>query len=60
MSELYRTEHYEVLLQRSDFFKEIPVIFKAMDQPTIDRVNTYFISKAAKEIGLKVVLSGLG
>ena len=31
-----------------------------MDQPTNDGVNTYFVSKAAREAGLKVVLSGLG
>ena len=31
-----------------------------MDQPTIDGVNSYFVSRAAKEAGLKVVLSGLG
>jgi len=31
-----------------------------MDQPTADGVNTYFVSQAAKEAGLKVVLSGLG
>jgi asparagine synthase (glutamine-hydrolysing) len=31
-----------------------------MDQPTLDGINTYFISKAAKDEGLKVVLSGLG
>ena len=31
-----------------------------MDQPSIDGVNTWFVSKAAKEVGLKVALSGLG
>jgi len=31
-----------------------------MDQPTIDGINTYFVSKAAANFGLKVVLSGLG
>ena len=31
-----------------------------MDQPTIDGVNTWFVSKAARERGLKVALSGLG
>jgi asparagine synthase (glutamine-hydrolysing) len=31
-----------------------------MDQPTIDGVNTFFIAKAAREAGLKAVLSGLG
>src|SRR5690606_3930005 len=32
----------------------------AMDQPTNDGVNTYFVSKAARRSGLTVVLSGLG
>jgi len=32
----------------------------ALDQPTMDAINTYFVSWAAKEVGLKVALSGLG
>ncbi len=32
----------------------------AMDQPSIDGVNTYFVSKAAVATGLKVALSGIG
>jgi asparagine synthase (glutamine-hydrolysing) len=31
-----------------------------MDQPSIDGLNTYLISRAAAGLGLKVVLSGLG
>jgi asparagine synthase (glutamine-hydrolysing) len=31
-----------------------------MDQPSIDGINTWFVSKAARELGLKAVLSGLG
>jgi asparagine synthase (glutamine-hydrolysing) len=31
-----------------------------MDQPTIDGTNTWFVSKAAAERGLKVSISGLG
>ncbi|RYE45874.1 MAG: asparagine synthase [Sphingobacteriales bacterium] len=31
-----------------------------MDQPTNDGINTWFISKYAKENGLKAVLSGIG
>jgi asparagine synthase (glutamine-hydrolysing) len=31
-----------------------------MDQPTIDGVNTWFVSKAVHEAGMKVALSGLG
>jgi asparagine synthase (glutamine-hydrolysing) len=32
----------------------------ALDQPTMDGINTYFVSWAAREAGLKVALSGLG
>jgi asparagine synthase (glutamine-hydrolysing) len=31
-----------------------------VDQPTIDGINTWFVSKAARELGLKVAVSGLG
>jgi asparagine synthase (glutamine-hydrolysing) len=41
----------------SDFF---PAIIQAMDLPSSDGINTWFISKYAKETGLKAVLSGLG
>ena len=40
--------------------EELPAILAAMDQPTNDGVNTYFVSRAAREAGLTVVLSGLG
>src|ERR1700731_713296 len=32
----------------------------ALDQPTMDGINTYFVSWAARQVGLKVALSGLG
>ncbi len=35
-------------------------IFDAMDQPSIDGVNSYLVSKAVAERGIKVALSGLG
>lgn len=54
------TDHREVRLRSGDFFEALPRIFEAMDQPTVDGVNTYFVSKAAKEAGLTVVLSGTG
>jgi asparagine synthase (glutamine-hydrolysing) len=56
----YGTEHATRLLACEEFRSDIGRIFEAMDQPSIDGVNTYFVSKAAHEIGLKVVLSGLG
>jgi asparagine synthase (glutamine-hydrolysing) len=56
----FGTNHREVRITRSDFVDELPRILDAMDQPTNDGVNTYFVSKAAREAGLTVVLSGLG
>ena len=45
---------------REEFLSDRERILAAMDQPSVDGVNTYFVSKAAKETGLKVALSGLG
>lgn len=42
------------------FMEELDFIFQAMDQPSIDGVNTWFVAKAARDAGLKVALSGLG
>ncbi len=56
----YQTKHRTCLLSQREFQTELPRVFDAMDQPSIDGINTYFVSKAASEMGLKVVLSGLG
>jgi asparagine synthase (glutamine-hydrolysing) len=56
----YRTEHREVRLRAHDLFEAMARIFTAMDEPTVDGVNTYFISEAARRAGLTVVLSGTG
>jgi len=60
VAEAFETEHYERVITLEDLKAEWDKIFWAMDQPTIDGVNTYFVSKTAKEAGLKVALSGLG
>ncbi len=59
-AEHFKTDHHEIRLRREHFSSAIPDILAAMDQPTADGVNTYFVSQAAKQLGLKVVLSGLG
>jgi asparagine synthase (glutamine-hydrolysing) len=56
----FGTEHHEVPVTQRDFAAEIPNLLAAIDQPTADGVNTYFVSRAAKQLGIKVVLSGLG
>ena len=54
------TTHTTRVVTRDEFHRDIGAFFEAMDQPTIDGTNTWFVSKAAAEEGLKVALSGLG
>jgi asparagine synthase (glutamine-hydrolysing) len=56
----YGTRHTTRVVTESEFEADLPRILEAMDQPTIDGINTWFVSKAAKEMGLKVAVSGLG
>jgi asparagine synthase (glutamine-hydrolysing) len=56
----FGTDHHEIAVTSRDFSEELPKLLEAMDQPTADGVNTYFVSRAARQLGLKVVLSGLG
>ncbi len=56
----YGVRHTIRELTLNDFRAELPRIFAAMDQPTVDGLNSYFISKAAAELGLKVAMSGTG
>jgi len=54
------SDHVTRLVTRDEFAADLPKFFDAMDQPTIDGTNTWFVSKAASEGGLKVAISGLG
>ena len=56
----YGVRHAVRDLSIADFKAELPRIFAAMDQPSVDGLNSYFISKAAHELGLKVAMSGTG
>lgn len=54
------TRHIERRVGRADFADLWREALAAMDQPSIDGFNTFVVSRAAHEAGLKVVLSGLG
>jgi len=54
------TLHTTRVVTREEFDADLPKILGAMDQPTIDGVNTWFVSKAVHEGGVKVALSGVG
>ena len=54
------TAHQTCWVRGSDFRADLPALMAAMDQPSIDGVNVYFVSKVVAQAGLKVALSGLG
>ena len=56
----YGSKHTVRVIREKEFRNDLPNIFSAMDQPTIDEINTWFVSKAARELGLKAAISGLG
>jgi asparagine synthase (glutamine-hydrolysing) len=56
----YDAQHHELHLADSDLLEELPAALAAMDQPTMDGVNTFVIANAVHSTGIKVALSGLG
>jgi len=56
----YGTAHTTRVITEQSFQAQLPTVLDAMDQPSIDGINTWFVSQAAREQGLKVAISGLG
>lgn len=54
------TRHTELPLTGKTVLHELPRALEAFDQPSVDGLNTYFVSKVTKEAGLTVALSGVG
>jgi asparagine synthase (glutamine-hydrolysing) len=55
-----KTEHSELQLSDSDMLTRLEEAVASFDLPSLDGVNTWFVSWAARQAGLKVALSGLG
>jgi asparagine synthase (glutamine-hydrolysing) len=56
----FGTDHHEILCSQHDALEALPEAIASMDQPTIDGLNTYFVSRQTRAAGIKVALSGLG
>ncbi len=54
------TDHQLILLEPETVTQQVTDAVVAMDLPTIDGLNTYLVSRAVAQTGVKVVLSGLG
>lgn len=56
----YGIRHHVRRVTCDEFLADLPRITDAMDQPSIDGINTWYAGKAVAERGLKVVVSGVG
>jgi asparagine synthase (glutamine-hydrolysing) len=59
VAERYDTDHYEFVLTEDLFRESLPATLRAMDQPTSDGINSYWVSYAAAQ-HVTVALSGTG
>jgi asparagine synthase (glutamine-hydrolysing) len=59
-AKFYGTEHHEIRLDIEEIRERIEAAADAMDQPTVDGINSYLVSEAAHRAGLKVAVSGVG
>jgi asparagine synthase (glutamine-hydrolysing) len=54
------THHTNIMVSEEDFLRQLPVALSSIDQPTLDGINTFFVSNAARGAGMTVALSGTG
>jgi asparagine synthase (glutamine-hydrolysing) len=56
----FAIEHHEIPVSQQDTLAVLPEALCAMDQPTIDGINTYLVSARTRAAGVRVALTGLG
>ncbi len=60
VAKYYGIKHVVRTVGRKEFEDDLPNIIDAMDQPSVDGINSWYATKAVAELGLKVVVSGAG
>ncbi|HTN20019.1 MAG TPA: asparagine synthase (glutamine-hydrolyzing) [Pelobium sp.] len=60
IQEKINSRHTHYIITKKEYLEALPQLQNAFDQPSNDAVNSWFISRCAKQNGLKAVLSGLG
>lgn len=56
----YNTNHTAIHMHPEDFLHQLPSALAAIDSPSADGINTFVVSQAIRQAGIKVALSGLG
>lgn len=60
IAEAIGTQHQELVLTEQRFLQGLDKALDALDQPTFDGLNSYFMSKAVRDAGFTVALVGSG
>jgi asparagine synthase (glutamine-hydrolysing) len=60
VSERFNTRHTTIRLTPDDYLDQLGPALDAMDIPSGDGTNTYVVSKAIRDAGIRVALSGIG
>ena len=56
----WRSDHQVRVISQDQVLADLPQAIAAMDQPTVDGINTWYVSREARRAGLTVALSGVG
>ena len=56
----FATHHQTHWIDAAAASRDLPTAVAAMDQPSVDGINTWLVSRAAHQAGLKVAISGVG
>lgn len=56
----FNTEHHEMVLSADDCVSSLFEFVDAIDQPSVDGLNTFLVAHQARRHGLSVAMSGLG
>jgi asparagine synthase (glutamine-hydrolysing) len=60
VARLFGTDHHAMNISARGVAELLPRTGELQDQPSVDGLNTHIVSRAAREAGLTVALSGLG
>ena len=60
VARVFGADHHEIMVSQQDALSALPEALRAMDQPTIDGINTWLVSAKTRAAGVKVALTGLG
>lgn len=60
IAKLFAQPHAIHRVSNKELAEDLPAIMRAMDQPSIDGINTWFAAKACAADGLRVAISGIG